>query len=242
MDKVQIIWAEKDTTWDRFVPNPLSVENHLIRIHVPTFVQENPMLKALLNMAERAKMERFLRPQDRDTFLTSTASRKILCGFYLNEKPLEVRFGKNEHKKPWLPENQDLHFNISHSGDWVVFLFSSSPCGIDIEKIKRDFDFEGMMPSVFHPREIDWINGQNDRNRAFFKLWTIKESLLKAQGTGLINDLNQWDLTSTQKMSDPDWHVQTFSVGDDYYLSTCVKEHPEEFKYFEFAGSFDFPS
>ena len=188
------------------------------------------------------KMERFLRQQDRDTFLTNTSARKILCGIYLNQSPLQVRFGRNEHQKPYVLGQSHFHFNISHSGDWVVFLFSSSPCGIDIEKIKPDFDFEGMMASVFHPREIDWINGQNDRNRAFFKLWTMKESLLKAQGTGLVDDLNQWDLISTQQMPDQNWHLQTFSVGDDYYLSTCIKEHPNKFKYFEFVGSIDFPS
>lgn len=242
MENVHIIWKEFEPKWERFTLSTISNDNHLIRIHVPTFTKEHRKHTDLLDEMEQRKMGRFTRQQDRDTFLTSTITRKFLCGRYLNQAPLEVNFEKNEHQKPFLAENQNLHFNISHSGDWVVFLFASSACGVDIERIKPDFDFEGMMPSVFHPHEIDWINGQNDRNRAFFKLWTIKESLLKAQGTGLVNDLNQWDLTSTQKMSDPDWHVQTFSVGDDYYLSTCVKEHPEEFKYFEFAGSFDFPS
>lgn len=230
MDKVRIIWLEPEPLWERFALLPISKENHLVRIHVPSFVQGNPNLRAFLDTAERSKVERFLRPQDRDTFLTSTAARKILCGVYLNEKPLEVRFGKNEHQKPWLPENQDLHFNISHSGDWVVFLFSSSPCGIDIEKIKPDFDFEGMMPSVFHPREIDWINGQNERNRAFFKLWTIKESLLKAQGTGLVDDLNQWDLIAASGSTQADWYIRTSVIEENHALSICTRANSKKIR------------
>jgi 4'-phosphopantetheinyl transferase len=124
----------------------------------------------------------------------------------------------------------------------VVFLFSSSACGIDIEKIKPGFDFEGMMASVFHPREIDWINGQLDRNRAFFKLWTIKESLIKAQGTGLVDDLNQWDLTENPGFSEADWYINTFAMGEEYFLSACVADQSKGFKFFELSGKIYIPS
>lgn len=239
---LSIALFDTSPTWEDFHFEPLYGKFHVIRVCVSRNIHEIEAQIRLLKNEEIDKHARIFKQSDKNIFLTSQVMKRVLCGLYLKISPAETNFLFTEHKKPYVSGFPNFHFNISHSGDWVVFLFSSSPCGIDIEKIKPDFDFEGMMPSVFHPREIDWINGQPDRNRAFFKLWTMKESLLKAQGTGLIDDLNQWDLTSTQTMPDPDWHVQTFSVGEDYYLSTCVKEHPKEFKYFEFAGSIDFPS
>lgn len=49
----------------------------------------------------------------------------------------DIRFSTQEYGKPCIPDLPDAHFNISHSGRWVICAFDSQPIGIDIEKRNR---------------------------------------------------------------------------------------------------------
>jgi phosphopantetheinyl transferase len=42
---------------------------------------------------------------------------------------------------------------------------------------------------ICHPEEVTWLEVLMDKIIAFYRLWTAKEALLKANGSGLINDL-----------------------------------------------------
>ena len=71
-------------------------------------------------------------------------------------------------------------FNLSHSGEWCIMVKGESEIGADIEKTdSRHLD---AAPVVFTPRELDWMNRQPVER--FYQLWTWKESLIKAIGTG----------------------------------------------------------
>ena len=72
-------------------------------------------------------------------------------------------------------------FNISHSGDWCILVKGESEIGADIEKI--DENNLTSAPTVYTPRELDWMN--EDPLERFYQLWTWKESLIKALGTGM---------------------------------------------------------
>lgn len=82
-----------------------------------------------------------------------------------------------ETGKPYLEDGP--YFNISHSGHCIGCIVSEHPVGLDLEE-KRTIpveDFKG----VFTAEEWDWI--QMDQER-FYTLWTRKEALLKATGSG----------------------------------------------------------
>lgn len=104
----------------------------------------------------------------------------------------EITFSYSEKKKPLLHGHDALHFNISHSGDWVVAAFSEQPVGVDVERIRRA-NF-GVARRFFSAEEVDMINRlpPNRQSDLFFDLWTIKESYLKALGTGLTRALNSF--------------------------------------------------
>ena len=46
-------------------------------------------------------------------------------------------FTYTEHGKPYLSDYSDVHFNISHSGEYVVCSVSDKPVGVDIQKISK---------------------------------------------------------------------------------------------------------
>ena len=48
--------------------------------------------------------------------------------------PVGISFSVQEYGKPYIPALPDMHFNISHSGRWIVCAVDSKPIGIDIEK------------------------------------------------------------------------------------------------------------
>ena len=86
-------------------------------------------------------------------------------------------------------DNQ-IHCSISHSEECTIITLSKNTViGIDIEKIKliRLNDFKE------HFTRGEWLTIQSspDVLNSFYKLWTRKEALLKALGTGFLNDLHQ---------------------------------------------------
>ena len=96
-----------------------------------------------------------------------------------------IAFSKNEYGKPYLAELPNVHFNISHSGDWVVCVVDNQPIGIDVEEIKS-VDFK-IAERFFAKAEYEALQkiSESDRLNYFFKIWTLKESYIKAVGKGL---------------------------------------------------------
>jgi 4'-phosphopantetheinyl transferase len=84
--------------------------------------------------------------------------------------------------KPFFPGGPN--FNISHSGNRVVCgLSTTGRIGVDIEFIKP-LSFDDFQ-TQFRPNEMTAIRNASDPVAAFYRFWTAKESLIKADGRGL---------------------------------------------------------
>ena len=94
----------------------------------------------------------------------------------------------NSSGKPFA--NGFPEFNISHSGDVCVLAVGDEPVGIDIEK--ADCENLTIAENVFSDKEYEWMCP--DPVVRFHRLWTLKESLLKAAGTGLVDDMKSVDI------------------------------------------------
>lgn len=93
-------------------------------------------------------------------------------------------FDKGENGKPFLPNARDLHFNLSHSGDWIVAALDDEPVGLDLEKV-RPFATD-MRRFVCGPEEEKFFSGgKKELDEAYVRCWTFKESYLKYLGRGL---------------------------------------------------------
>lgn len=233
----KIDWRAISPTWENSESYQVLNNIHIIKVNIPKNIDFISERKYLLQEPELLKLNRIVRVEDKNIFLASSVMKKVLCGKYLNCPPEEVRFSENEFKKPLLINQPNFHFNTSHSGDWVTFIFSDSPCGIDIEKIKWDFDFDQVMEYSYHPQEIDYVLKSTNPHLSFFRIWTLKESLLKATGEGLIDNLPQLNMMkSNSKQENNDcWHVRSFLVEGDYWCSFCFKNLKSEIKFYEFS-------
>lgn len=145
----------------------------------------------LLTPGELEKKERFRTIPAQDEFITARGALRYLSGKYLRKEPLSLTANKGANGKPgWVQEESNqLHFNITHSGENVLIAFSNEPVGIDIEKIKPAFDYTSMLTRCFNAHEINAIKNASDPHTIFYSLWTRKEALLKALGRGIHDEL-----------------------------------------------------
>lgn len=106
----------------------------------------------------------------------------------------QIIITKNKYNKPILLE-YGVHFNVSHSGKWVVAAFHTKPIGIDIELIARaDMKLaEAMFTSGEYTELCTKLNGERDQ--LFYAIWTGKESYMKAVGKGLTIPLDSFSVT-----------------------------------------------
>lgn len=84
------------------------------------------------------------------------------------------------------PECKGIYFNVSHSGEFALCAVSDAPVGCDVEKV-TDAPME-IAERYFSERECQYIEDATsveDRNRRFFRLWTMKESYVKMTGEGM---------------------------------------------------------
>jgi 4'-phosphopantetheinyl transferase len=232
-----INWQEIHPVWRKFEVTPLSEELHIIRIGISKNIKRILSHSDLLSKEDSKKSERIVREQDKHIFLASTLFKKILCGLYLGCEPQSVELEVNEFHKPKIRNQESIHFNTSHSGDWLVFAFSCNPCGIDVERINHDFDFSSVLDMSFHPDEIGFIQNSSQPPINFFRIWTIKESILKALGTGLTDNLKELNtLKELSKLPNKNdaLHIKSFLIENDNWCSVCYSDPYAKIKYFEF--------
>lgn len=150
----------------------------------------------------------------------------------LQIKNQNIRFGFNEYGKPFLQNNTDFHFNISHSGEWVVCVIDNDYVGIDIEHI-REIDLN-IANRFFSQEEIDLLDRTpiQDRLHRFFDIWTLKESYLKAIGLGLSRMLYSFSILWTPSCNEfrvkddicnSEYSFRQYELDPNYKTSICFK-------------------
>ena len=75
-----------------------------------------------------------------------------------------------------------IYWSLSHKSRYVAAVAAPKPVGIDIEQIRPVK--EGLDQRIAGPGEWNLFPG--DRRVAFFRCWTAKEAVLKAEGVGIV--------------------------------------------------------
>ena len=156
---------------------------------------------ALLSPEERDRADRFAFRSDRNRFVVSRAGLRHLLGERLGMTPESVQFSYGKFGKPALanqPGDSDLRFNVSHSGDLVVYaLADGREIGVDVEAIAAMEDRDDVATHCFSKAEQDayLALAESERTQGFFNCWTRKEALVKAIGDGMNFPLDAFDVT-----------------------------------------------
>jgi 4'-phosphopantetheinyl transferase len=133
----------------------------------------------------------------------------------------------NSYGKPYI--DSSVFFNLSHSGQYVICAFYKEEIGIDIEKIERVEidDFK----TIFSDQELNHLRISLTPLADFFRSWTIKESVIKADGQGLSLPL-QLINTSEEgivQLGKKTWYVKEVNLFQNYCCSIATLTEPTSF-------------
>lgn len=154
---------------------------------------------AFLDGTERQRAKRYRIEADRARFVIARSSLRQLLGPRIGVAPLDIAFTQNKFGKPLLADpGTVLHFNTSHSGDWVLHAIDTvAPIGIDVEAVRADMAHIDQFERVLSAEESAFLNGvpQQHRARALATVWVRKEAYVKALGEGVNRPLQ--DISTT---------------------------------------------
>ena len=148
-----------------------------------------------LDEDERSRRDRFRHEgRLREYTLCRAALRAILCDRLVCGND-ELSFRESERGKPGAllrGASAPVSFSVSHSGRHGLLAFApDGRLGVDVEEPVARKDLASLMAAVLTPDERTEIEaaGAEQRLGRFYGLWTVKEALLKALGTGLQLDM-----------------------------------------------------
>jgi 4'-phosphopantetheinyl transferase len=231
------------TGWRHAVPAGLisSNEVHVWRLFVDANSSTIESLWKVLSPDELSRAGKFHFEKDRKRFIQSRGILRTILSYHLDQKPSEICFAYTSFGKPMLVTGSapyDISFNLSHSGDIVLYAITQHhKIGIDVERI-RDLDVMQIARRFFTQGELDEIERAHERNRSelFFKYWTRKEAMIKGFGKGVSIPMEQIDVSSlnggflsspkTLLANDqhPSLYVQDLFPGDGYAAAIATEE------------------
>ncbi|MXW84966.1 MAG: 4'-phosphopantetheinyl transferase superfamily protein [Boseongicola sp. SB0673_bin_14] len=197
-----------------------------------------------LDEAERSRRRRFVHPRPGLEFtLCRAALRSLLCR-ELGCSNDELSFGISKFGKPFARVNgvaAPINFNVSHSGrHGLIALAPKGRIGVDVEERSINRNLDVCIRLLFAPNEraeFEKVSTQ-DKVEQFYHLWTLKEALIKAVGTGLSIDTAKFEIPLTMVCGGksgmfrfPDapavaWDLN--SIGNDEFAAAIAHEHGEE--------------
>ena len=117
----------------------------------------------------------------------------------LQQAPKDVQLTLDQLGKPIVARCSEtpIHFNISHSGDHVLFaLARDQRVGVDVEQIRETKDLNEIAARCFS--KIEYLSlltvPESMRTEAFYRCWTMKEAYMKARGEGFKLSMDAFDV------------------------------------------------
>lgn len=137
---------------------------------------------------------------------------------------------KGVHGKPQLKEYPHIFHNISHTAGLAACAIGDVPMGIDVEEI-RPFS-ENIIRKVMSEQEKEQfykLKGE-EQTAFFFKIWTLKESYVKAGGWGITIPLTEFSFELGPDgitCSVPQVEIVQYCLKERYVLSLCTFKKTE---------------
>ena len=200
----------------------------LFLLNINPLLQEDTFNKKLLEVSksQQNKVNRLVKQNDRELCLGG----QLILNLQLNSQgfnPLELNMSVTKYGKPYF-DGVAFDFSVSHSYEYVAVAFSNNSIGCDIEKERK------INPKIaerfFTTKEykhIKDIENSEERKSTFFKIWTLKESYIKAVGKGLAQPLNSFEV-EVEKLKGGEITIGEYNLHQynlaGYKIAVCAKE------------------
>jgi 4'-phosphopantetheinyl transferase len=180
------------------------------------------ILIRLLNIKEVEEHEKYiLSTLDKERFISANKYvhredylRSLGAGYLINKYTSSSPLRFNKYHKPY---KDDCYFNVSHSSSYIAFISYKDECGIDIEEIKEIR--EKALKYSFNDEQLLKIKSPFD----FYKSWTLKEALGKADGRGLSYNIKDIPVSTGKVLYVESVYYNYCTQYDNYIISVSVK-------------------
>ncbi len=172
----------------------------------------------------REKFKKLKKKRDKENCVISyLLLKKALADFGINNFEVEV----GENGKPFLKNNENIFFNISHTDGGVAVVADKSSVGIDIQEILPVR--EGVIERCFSENEREIISKSNSPEREFTRLWTLKESAVKYSGE-TVAELKNYCFETDEKVLKKFGKNFTTFERKNLFVSVCGEREFSEIK------------
>jgi 4'-phosphopantetheinyl transferase len=211
-----------------------------------TFDLNRPMSAAMLRCvseAERSRAARFRKAEDRIRFLCCRVALRAKLGTLLGVPPEAVPIALSGQGRPELvvpAGRMPLDFNLSHSGERGLIVWSSQRrVGADIERRDAGSSWRTIGGLVLGREDRNRLARLSDGQKSvlFYDIWSAKEAVLKAHGSGIACDLTAFSVRAgrivahTKTEAVPSrllaYRTRSLDVANDYAACVAWSDEPE---------------
>lgn len=157
----------------------------------------------------------------------------LLISFIKSKYKVKGQLLTDKFGKPYFHHSK-VHFNISHSGNYVIAAVSRHKIGIDIQRIQQDK--HRIAEKNFLSSECEYINEVEDEitiQQRFCEIWTVKEAYLKNIGIGLRKPLNSFEVSLSdgvpQVIGKPEYRFVQLKLDERYIVAVCASRKDTTF-------------
>jgi len=194
----------------------------LVELFAADIRQIAPHASELFSRVEPERQARVRAFRASDDALRCLAAGLLLADAFGDD----AQIVRDARGKPCVPGGRP--FSLSHAGDYAVLALSSEAVGVDIERV-RPVDWDRLSARFFHPGEHALLLESRDPLACFFRIWTLKESYLKAEGVGFSRSpahfciLPESDGSARPAFESP-YRFRSLDAFEGYCLSVCSRE------------------
>jgi 4'-phosphopantetheinyl transferase len=176
-------------------------------------------------------------PEERDvasTFTNSADTRKYMLrhgvlrsilAHYTYQDPEQVALVTGKNGKPALDPKggyADIFFNLSHTSEKILIgVTRKHRIGVDIVKMEPSYPFQESAEYILTPAEKRSLQSVEPalRYQVFFKIWAIKEAILKATG-GTLALMKNTDLSEIipDLLFSPDYSMKYLKPPPPFFI------------------------
>jgi len=163
-------------------------EVHLWETPLSIWELELAHIGDVLSPEEREYAAAFQNERARRQYVISRGMLRQLLSRYLGKPTTDIRFETEGDGKPVLAGTRGVEFNLSHSGEIVVYAVAASrPVGIDVEHLRPMPRAVQLAQRFLSPEESDTIAAAppEQRDREFLSAWVKLEAYAKAHGMSI---------------------------------------------------------
>ncbi|MBP9996178.1 MAG: 4'-phosphopantetheinyl transferase superfamily protein [Lachnospiraceae bacterium] len=178
-----------------------------------------------VDSTRRAKADRYRMQADK--------CRCVVAGCLLRyglllQNVYDCDMGVSESGKPFLKNHKDIFFNLSHAGDEVMCVISDKECGCDVEMYAHN-GMEEIAERFYSKKELEYATSADNNEEKIHRLirqWTVKESVLKANGSGLSGGVDSVDAILPNAIGSV-FHIRDYSLVEfvsnkDYAYTVAI--------------------